>query len=119
MIRPWLMTPYGNPNSPQELEYNTAHSKTRVKVENCIGILKQSWACLNYLRLDPAKACRVIYACVILHNRTNRLGLPEPDEQADNERNQPPVAPFAPDIADRVRTAAGQEVRARLTRENF
>ena len=34
MIRPWLMTPYGNPVEEQQQRFNVSHARTRVKVEN-------------------------------------------------------------------------------------
>lgn len=39
-LQPWLMVPVANANTPEELHYNRMHSKTRNKVERCIGVLK-------------------------------------------------------------------------------
>ena len=71
MLRTWLMTPVANPTTRQERRYNFAQSSTRTTVERCIGVAKQRWNCLRCgLRLEPAKACRVIIVCDVAQPRT-------------------------------------------------
>ena len=63
-----IMTPVQNPiNQPQQ-NYNRAHKRTRVIVEQAFGVLKARFGCLEYLRLQPRACCRVIKTCFILHN---------------------------------------------------
>ena len=65
----YLLTPYANPDTPSKQRFNTAHGRTRVRIEQTFGILKRRFSCLQRgIRLSPEKACIVIMACVILHN---------------------------------------------------
>ena len=49
--------------------YNIAHCKTRVVIEQTFGVLKGRFACLSYgLRQQPTSAVQTITACVVLHN---------------------------------------------------
>lgn len=77
MLRQWLMTPLAATRSRREENYNYAHSSTRCTVERAIGVCKQRWQCLRRLRLEPSKACDVVIACCILHNRARSLRLPD------------------------------------------
>lgn len=86
MLRDWLLTPFINPVTAEQQAYNVHHKSARSIVERSIGILKRRWACLRRLRLQPAKACNVITACIILHNRARDLRLPDPsDSESDGE----------------------------------
>lgn len=76
-LRKWLITP----NIPVQIERNPALMRflvalksTRCMVENSLGILKEKFPCLNYVRLQPVFASNVIQSCVILHNIEKRLG---------------------------------------------
>lgn len=67
----WLLTP----NVPADLPVNgqdrylRRHRSTRQLIECTIGILKSKFPCLNHLRLQtPEKCCKVILACITLHN---------------------------------------------------
>lgn len=73
----WLITPV----IPHQIEHTSgfrrfirSHKTTRRLVENAIGILKEKFPCLNYLRLSPIVACKVILTCSILHNLEKRMG---------------------------------------------
>jgi hypothetical protein len=37
----WLITPLGNPSTPQEERFQKAYCKTRNVVERALGVLKQ------------------------------------------------------------------------------
>ncbi|XP_041963349.1 putative nuclease HARBI1, partial [Alosa sapidissima] len=63
-----LQTPYADPQTRPQRNYNSAHSITRAKIEMTFGILKARFACLKGLRVKPARACQVVAACVVLHN---------------------------------------------------
>ncbi|KAK9980706.1 hypothetical protein ABG768_000296, partial [Culter alburnus] len=74
--RSWLMTPFRNPAGDAQERYNTALTKTRVIIERTIGQLKRRFHCLHgELRLEPARAGRVIIACVVLFNISKDLGV--------------------------------------------
>ena len=67
----WLMRPFtdrGNLTN-EEVAFNTAHSKTRVVVENAFGRLKERFRSLGK-RVDQsvANATVTITACCVLHN---------------------------------------------------
>ncbi|XP_065074454.1 putative nuclease HARBI1 [Ochlerotatus camptorhynchus] len=70
-LREYLITPfkdYGN-LSHKERTYNLKHCQTRVKIENCFGILKQRFRQLT--RLDffhVERMFKFLIACCTLHN---------------------------------------------------
>lgn len=73
-LQPFLMTPIASPQTPAERNYNEVHSKTRNKVERCIGVLKTRFRCLcidQKLRYNHTKSAFIVYSCVILHNFLN------------------------------------------------
>ena len=94
----YLLTPIINAQTPAEDRYNKAQVLTRVKVECCLGILKNRFRCLLIpLRvMGPLRSSNVISAMIVLHNIAvqNRdmfdplpLGLvhqPGGDEDEDN-----------------------------------
>ncbi|XP_025111928.1 putative nuclease HARBI1 [Pomacea canaliculata] len=93
MQRDWLFTPHPNPVTQKERNYNYCHSSARATVERAIGVSKRRWHCLRRLRLHPVKACKVITACVILHNRARlfRLDVPcdsESESDSDSSGNE-------------------------------
>ena len=45
-----------------------SQKRERCKVEQTIGILKQRWSCLRFLRMQPHKCCKIVVACCALHN---------------------------------------------------
>lgn len=52
--------------------FERAHRKTRFIVECSIGILKQEFLCLRFLRVkEPRNISTIIYTCVTLHNMQN------------------------------------------------
>ncbi|MCL4152130.1 UNVERIFIED_CONTAM: hypothetical protein GTU68_046450 [Idotea baltica] len=67
--RPWLLTPYANPNHPNRVRFNESHTRTRVLIENTFGRLKRRFGILHSeVRMKPEKVCKVIAVCAILHN---------------------------------------------------
>lgn len=64
----WLMTPIEVNIDVASAAYNRAHKRTRRLVENSIGILKEKFPCLNYLRLSPVYAANVFKCCTALYN---------------------------------------------------
>lgn len=124
MLRTWLMTPVTNPITRKQRSYNFAHSSTRSTVERSIGVAKNRWHCLRGgLRLQPAKACRVILVCLMLHNRARRLNIPEalPDSDSDSSSSSDSSPGNSDDdtadhqsIGERVRLASGKTARNRI-----
>lgn len=70
--RPYILTPWENADSPAKERYNFKHAQTRNTVERTIGLLKARFRCLDltggHLMFAPAKVCRFVVACGILHN---------------------------------------------------
>lgn len=89
-LKKWLFTPvFDNGRlTDSEEHYNRAHRSARSCVERTIGVLKRRWACLKMgLRFSTAKCCRVITACVVLHNLATLLNEPEPHELMDDDED--------------------------------
>nr|CAD7205277.1 unnamed protein product [Timema douglasi] len=68
-LKKWLIPPLNrNPDAPIEKRFNRCHKKTRRLVENSIGIWKERFPCLNYLRLSPVRAAKIVLATATLDN---------------------------------------------------
>ena len=69
-LRSYLLTPFLDPMTPAEERYNKAQILTRVRVECCLGILKNRFRCLIIpLRvMEHDTASNIITACMVLHN---------------------------------------------------
>ncbi|KAM3850455.1 putative nuclease HARBI1 [Diretmus argenteus] len=67
-LLPWLMTPFAMATNDAEGRFNCSHGTTRNTIERLNGVLKRRFACLNYLRVEPQRACNIILACIVLHN---------------------------------------------------
>lgn len=85
-LRSYLQTPIINPepepNTP-EYRYNTKQMCTRSIIERCNGVLKMRFRCLlkhRVLHYEPTMACKIINACIILHNMCIANNVPDPDE---------------------------------------
>jgi len=125
MLRDWLLTPIINPQ-PQEEAYNTAHCGTRCTIERCIGVIKRRWHCLHTeLRVAPAKACKIICACFVLHNRATHLHHPLPEPEDEEPNDSEPDTPTAQDASvccqptEHARVAAGKMARQSLIQQFF
>lgn len=70
-LQPFLVTPNPKPEPGPQTRYNRAHNRTRALIENTFGVLNARFACLRQLRVAPVRACRIIAACCVLHNRAN------------------------------------------------
>uniref|UniRef100_A0A9J8AW41 Putative nuclease HARBI1 n=1 Tax=Cyprinus carpio carpio TaxID=630221 RepID=A0A9J8AW41_CYPCA len=83
-LRRGLLTPILNPQSAEETHYNEVHSRARAVVERAIGILKCRWRALDAsggrLLYHPAKVCKIVRACGVLHNIALRNGIPLPPD---------------------------------------
>lgn len=64
-----VLTPYPNPVSEEEQQWNVVHKSMRVKVENSFARLNSKWRRLHYLDVATiTKAKLIIEACLLLHN---------------------------------------------------
>ena len=125
MVRPWLMTPVLQPVTRKQTSYNFSHSSTRTTVERSIGVAKQRFHCLRCgLRLQPSKACKVIWVCFMLHNHARRLNIPPPVDASDSsssedEGDDDDDSANQPSLSERARAAAGKAARDRLINDCF
>ncbi|KAK7095731.1 hypothetical protein V1264_005102 [Littorina saxatilis] len=85
-LKEWLMTPFTDPQTREKERFNGSHCSTRSTIERTNGVLKKRWHCLHsQLRYDPPRACRIIMACIVLHNVAMTLGLPDPDDSDNSD----------------------------------
>lgn len=103
--RPFLLTPYNNPQNEAQEKYNQAHSKTRSQIERTFGRLKRRFHILHSeIRLKPQRVCKIVIACAVLHNIAISLGEPEDEEVLNEDNNQPLMQAFqGPQDGRRVR----------------
>ena len=94
-----MMTPFRNPQTPGEENYNAAQIRTRAVVEQTFGLLKSRFRCLDKsggtLLYSPNFVCQIIAACCMLHNFAVRKGL-EIDIR-DDLTPQPDIPPLTED----------------------
>ena len=82
----FLLTPYLNPGNDSEEAFNAAHCRTRTTIERVFGWWKRRFHVLHSeIRMKPAKVCKIIGACAILHNIA--LSLREEMEDDDDDQN--------------------------------
>ncbi|XP_047434120.1 putative nuclease HARBI1 [Mugil cephalus] len=105
-LHPFLMTPYPDPEPGPQTRFNTAHNKTRVKIENTFGLIKARFACLRRLRVVPDRGCKIIAACCVLHNIATI-----------RKEREPKINPQPPDTVDPVTLEypTGRAVREAIT----
>ncbi|KAI4455236.1 hypothetical protein MML48_9g00013033 [Holotrichia oblita] len=87
-ITPWLLTPYRNPTTPQEIAYNSLHKRERDIIERCFRQLKRRFPVLQHqIRLNIDKIPSVIVSAVVLHNVAKYLNdqLPNDEEEVAAE----------------------------------
>ncbi|XP_061193223.1 putative nuclease HARBI1 [Saccostrea echinata] len=93
--RPFLLTPYLNPQNEAQERFNRAHGRTRSQIERAFGRLKRKFHVLHSeVRMKPHRVCKIVIACAVLHNISLTLGEPEDEEEPDQEDIQPPQPPY-------------------------
>ncbi len=116
-LQPWLMTPFGVPNTEPRQRYNRSHARARVLVEQTFGILKSRFRCLcksaGPLQYNPVKCGRITGACMLLHNLCINRNIPF--VEAIVEEEPVPVPDFE---RDDIRFHPGHERRDKIV-ENF
>lgn len=78
-IKPYLITPLRNPQTPAEQLFNESHIRTRNPIERCFGVLKRRFPILALgikIKLQSVEA--VVVATAVLHNIARELNLPDP-----------------------------------------
>ena len=89
-LRPWILTTFTNPVTRPQRRYNSAHCKTRVRVEQMFGIWKSRFRCVHKsggcMMFRPERCVVIIVATAILHNICidRRLPAPEVDDAASD-----------------------------------
>ncbi|GBM06045.1 hypothetical protein AVEN_49428-1 [Araneus ventricosus] len=102
--RSYLLTPFLDPSTPQEIRYNVAHKAAWNAVERQYGIMKRRFACLaTSLRCSLQNAMTIIVAIAVLHNMALQMDdvFEEIIEEEDDEGNTPTVANHAAGLAKR------------------
>ncbi|XP_061186799.1 putative nuclease HARBI1 [Saccostrea echinata] len=118
-LKNYLMTPVLNPSNLRELAYNDAHAKTRNPIERSFGVLKMRFRCIDHsvgtLLFHPTKACRIVTACVVLHNLCTDHNVPVPQAQNPGayQLNPPDIYVYQGPNND------GAEIRQRLILSRF
>ncbi|CAG5055410.1 unnamed protein product [Parnassius apollo] len=116
---PWLITPYADAdeNTP-EARYNLSHTKTRVLIEKCFGVMKTRFRCIHKhrtLHYDPVKASKIIAAVFVLHNVAIKRNEPLPDELELEDRLRPADDP----PRDMNFLNVARNIRNNITRQYF
>ena len=94
-IKPWLMVPFKNPETPAQQIFNQVFTKERVIIERCFGQLKKRFPMLaGVVRVATKQVPKFIVACAVLHNVSKYLhdDLPQdatPDPIVDEEIEEP------------------------------
>jgi len=57
-----------NPDQRPEQRYNRSHRATRRLIECTYGILRERFPCINYLRVQPEVAGRIVMTATTFHN---------------------------------------------------
>ena len=83
---PNLVTPYHNPVTREERNFNRSLKSTRSIIERAFGVLKRRFHILHSeIRMSPNRVCTIIAACFVLHNISKDFNEPEGDGDDDND----------------------------------
>ena len=113
-IMPWLLTPFKNPDTPEEKLYNKVFTKERVIIERCFGQLKRRFPILHYkVRVALHKAASIIICCFVLHNVAKYLKDNADFPELMNDDDDSAEEPIEPDN-DNLLRARGQQRRINI-----
>eukprot|EP00057_Strongylocentrotus_purpuratus_P007816 XP_011662290.1 PREDICTED: putative nuclease HARBI1 [Strongylocentrotus purpuratus] len=92
-LQPWLITPLRDPQGNAERNYNRAHCRTRVTIEQLNGQLKNKFRCLmgQGIQMSAPRACNIMIACAVLFNIAK--DLKEPEQVIEVEPDEVPHHP--------------------------
>ena len=110
------MTPYRDPQTPEERSYNRLFCCERTIIERVIGQLKRRFSILkSEVRIATDRIPSVIVACAVMHNVAKRLGDEAPEEEGEQNLLEDPddEAEDQEDIAPNIRQL-GQQRRLEL-----
>ena len=103
--KPYLMTPFLDPETGPEKRYNYSHKKGRCCIERLFGVWKRRFPCLSRcLRMKPDKAAVVISCCAVLYNLLKLWGddmNDTDDEGLDEDFFQPVIQAQDHEVNDR------------------
>lgn len=118
---PYLLTPYPEPQTRGEKEFNKCHRRTRCIVERVFGVWKSRFMCLHKwggaMLFSPERCCTIIMATAILHNICIDRGLPVVNELGQRVRPRPERD--VGEIFDGAQDVAGLRKRDSLVRRVF
>jgi nuclease HARBI1 len=78
-LETYMMTPFRNPQTAEEMLYNRVQIHVRNTVERKYGVWKRRFPCLSFgLRCKISTSLKVIVACAVLHNFLIDRKDPEP-----------------------------------------
>jgi hypothetical protein len=120
-LQTYLMTPFRNPSTEDEMKYNRTHILVRNTVERKYGVWKRRFPCLVFgLRCEMKTLLTVITACSVLHNICIETADTMP-ELSDEEQRSLEEAIKAADVgSERIGSSTSNSNRAAvLKRESF
>ncbi|XP_061595551.1 putative nuclease HARBI1 [Cololabis saira] len=121
-LRRWLLTPFTNPQSEEEVRYNITHARGRSVVERAIGLLKCRWRCLDrsggMLLYHPAKVCKIVRACAVLHNMALKDAIPLPPDLPPPQHQDPDTQPPPRHEEHQQGARLRERVMQRITRQH-
>ncbi|KAG0719234.1 putative nuclease HARBI1 [Chionoecetes opilio] len=83
-LEPFLMTPFDEPATEGERQYNTSHSSTREVMEQTLQTMKSRFRRIHQssgaLQYEPIKCAKIAAACMWLHNRCVQRRIPLPED---------------------------------------
>ncbi|KAK9693278.1 DDE superfamily endonuclease [Popillia japonica] len=114
-IRPYLLTPLQNPQTPVENLYNESHIRTRNCIERTFGVWKRRFPILSLrMRVKIETAQQIIVATAVLHNTAVSKRLAEFEEVENNA-----AALEEPDIVLRAESNGNDFVRQQFINNYF
>ena len=83
---PYLMTPYHDPVTREERNFNRSLKSTQSITERAFGVLKRRFHILHSeIRMAPNRVCTIMAACFGLHNNAKDYNEPEDNEDDDDD----------------------------------
>ena len=111
-LRRYLLVPLAAPVTSSEKLYNSSHIKTRARIEQAFGILKQRFRVFRTpLRTKLHHSLKIIVAVFCLHNFAIRTGQPTVEQDSADEN--PPATQCT------AATSLGRAVRQQIIEGHF